>query len=330
MDALSQVLASLRMEASILSHFVLAAPWGLHCPQHPGVPFYAVIEGAGWLRPDGGEPLPMAAGDFIALPRGQPHAIVSSPEAPVVPLLEALSEREVPIWMPGDESTISRLEFGCDGPTTRILAGAFYFGARDNPLTRELPSLIRLDDGDRLLLPLMDAALRFITEELHARAPGSAVAAARLADLIFLQVLRSHWSRPERGAPGLLRGLGDPRLRKALEAMHRAPQDPWTVPRLARIAGMSRSGFATHFQARLGTSPKAYLTTWRMQLAAERLAGDRATIAQVAETLGYRSSFAFAKCFRRVHGLPPGRYRLQQAASGRSLPQNPTFSRRPK
>lgn len=314
MDALSQVLSSLRMEASILSHFVLGEPWGLHCPEHPGVPFYAVIDGAGWFWREGEAPSRMSAGDFIALPQGHPHVIASSPEAPVAPLLDALAERDVPIWMPGDDSTISRLQFGGEGPTTRILAGAFYFGARDNPLTRELPAVIRLDNGDRLLLPLMDAALRFIGEELQSRAPGAAVAAARLADLIFLQVLRSHWSRPEQGAPGLLRGLSDPRVRKALEAMHRAPRDPWTVPRLARIAGMSRSGFASHFQGLIGMSPKAYLTRWRMHLAAETLSQDRTPLAEVAESLGYRSTFAFAKCFRRIHGLPPGRYRKQHAA----------------
>jgi AraC-like DNA-binding protein len=318
MDALSQILSSLRMEASILSHFELREPWGLHCPQHPGLPFYAVVEGAGWLRPDGGDPLRIAAGDFVVLPHGDPHAIASSPEAPMVPLLDALAQHQVPIWMPGDDSKTSRFQFGGDGATTRILAGAFYFGAGDNPLTRELPALIRLDNGDVRLLPLMDAALRFIAEEHQTQAPGAAAAAARLADLIFLQVLRSHWSRSRSGPPGLLRGLADPRIRRALEAMHRAPQDPWTVPRLARIAGMSRSGFAAHFQSRVGTSPKAYLTRWRMQLAAARLADGRAPLARIADELGYRSTFAFAKCFRRVHGHPPGRYRRQRLPSGSS------------
>ena len=79
MDALSQVLSTLRMEASILSHFVLAEPWGLHCPTHPGMPFYAVIEGTGWLCPDVGAPLPMAAGDLLVLPHGQAHSIASAP-----------------------------------------------------------------------------------------------------------------------------------------------------------------------------------------------------------------------------------------------------------
>jgi AraC-like DNA-binding protein len=314
MDALSQVLSSVRMEASILSHFVLRDPWGLRCPRHPGVPFYAIIEGAGWLWLDSGAPERIAAGDFVVIPHGHPHSIASSPQAKVAPLLDALAEHDVPIWMPGDESKTSRFEFGGDGPITRILAGAFYFGARENPLTRELPPLIRLDNGGVRLLPLLDAALRFIADEHQTQAPGAAAAAARLADLIFLQVLRSHWSRPEAGSSGLLRGLADPRIRKALEAMHRAPQDPWTVPQLARVAGMSRSSFGDHFQMRVGVSPKQYLTRWRMRLAAERLTDGRASTAGVAEDLGYRSTFAFAKCFRRVHGVSPGRYRRQHSA----------------
>ena len=314
MDALSQVLSSLHMEASILSHFVLGAPWGLHCPRHPGVPFYAVIDGGGWLWTEGGKPLAMAAGDFIVLPHSDPHVIASSPDAKVVPLLDALAERDVPIWMPGDESKISRFVYGGNGATTRILAGAFYFGTHDNPLIRELPPLLRLDNADERVWPLFEAALRFIADEQQAQVPGAAAATARLADLIFLQVLRSHWARPEPGTPGLLRGLADPRIRHSLEAMHRAPRDAWTVPRLARLAGMSRSNFAARFQDRVGVSPKTYLTRWRMQVAARRLAEDRASLATVAEDLGYRSSFAFARCFRRVHGVAPGRYRRQRLA----------------
>ena len=213
--------------------------------------------------------------------------------------------------MPGDDSRTSRFQYGGSGATTRILAGAFYFGARDNPLTRELAQLIRLDNADARVWPLLDAALRLIADEQQTLAPGAAAATARLAELIFLQVLRSHWSRPESGTPGLLRGLGYARIRKALEAMHRAPREAWTVPRLARLAGMSRSSFAAHFQERVGASPKVYLTRWRMQLAAERLVEGRAPLATVAEELGYRSTFAFAKCFRRVLGHPPGRYRRQ-------------------
>jgi AraC-like DNA-binding protein len=275
------------------------------------MPFYAVIEGSGWLCPDVGPPLPMSAGDFLVLPHGQSHSIASAAEARVVPLLEALIAQAVPVWMPGDDSKTSRFQYGGDGATTRILAGAFYFGSQDNPLTRELPPLVRLDNADARVWPLLDAALRLIADEQQLQAPGAAAATARLADLIFLQVLRSHWSRPDAGTPGLLRGLGDARIRKALEAMHRAPREAWTVPQLARLAGMSRSSFAARFQERVGVSPKVYLTRWRMQRAAACLADGRTALATVAEELGYRSTFAFAKCFRRVHGHPPGRYRRQ-------------------
>jgi AraC-like DNA-binding protein len=309
MDALSQVLASVRMVASILSHFVLGEPWGLHCPTHPGVPFYAVIEGSGWLVPDGSAPLPMAAGDFLVLPRGQPHAIASTVGTPVVSLIDALAAHAVPVWMPGDESKTSRFQYGGRGATTRILAGAFYFGAHEEPLTRELPPLIRLDNADARVWPLLEAALRFIADEQQTQAPGAAAATARLADLIFLQVLRSHWSRPESGSPGLLRGLADARIRKALEAMHGAPREPWTVVRLARLAGMSRSSFAARFHECVGASPKTYLTRWRMRLAATHLRDGTKPLAAVAEELGYRSTVTFAKCFRRMHGQSPGRYR---------------------
>ncbi|MFO1402503.1 MAG: AraC family transcriptional regulator [Steroidobacteraceae bacterium] len=310
MDALSQVLVSMRMEASIFSHFVLGAPWGLHCPKHPGIPFYAVVEGTGWLVPDGGAALPMIAGDLLVLPRGSPHSIVSAPGATVVPLIAALEAGEVPLWMPGDDSKTSRFQHGGPGPTTRILAGAFYFGARDNPLTRELPPLIRLDNADVRVWPLLDAALRFIADEqqLQARFRRRRGGAA---DLVFLQgaaqplvEARSRLARPVARTGRTARPQG------YRGHAPRAATRPRTVPRLARLASMSRSAnFAAVFQSRTGTSPKAYLTRWRMQLAATRLAERRAPLAAIAEELGYRSASAFARTFRRMHGQPPGRFR---------------------
>jgi hypothetical protein len=149
----------------------------------------------------------MAAGDLLVLPHGQAHSIASAAGTRVVPLLEALIAHEVPVWMPGDDSKTSRFQYGGNGATTRILAGAFYFGAQDNSLTRELPPLVRLDNADARVWPLLDAAL-LIAEAADAGPAPQRHGAARRP--LFLQVLRAHWSRPAAGAPGLLRGLADP------------------------------------------------------------------------------------------------------------------------
>ncbi|NUS16562.1 MAG: helix-turn-helix transcriptional regulator, partial [Streptomyces sp.] len=91
---------------------------------------------------------------------------------------------------------------------------------------------------------------------------------------------------------------------------------PWTVERLAREAGLSRAAFARRFAALTGRPPLAYLTWWRMTLAARLLAESALPLASVAERVGYTSEFAFAHAFKRWCGLAPGRYRRAHADRG--------------
>ncbi|MCC7460845.1 MAG: AraC family transcriptional regulator [Gammaproteobacteria bacterium] len=310
------MLSLVRLQSSILSHLQLREPWGLHCPKSPQALFYfyAVLSGRAVLTLEQEAPLALADGDLVILPHGDANTIASTMDATAVSLLDTLEEHHAPMWTEGSESTIIHLDHGGDGPVTQLLSGGFYFGAGASPFAHELPRVLRVGGDEHPVKPLLDAALHFISDEHARQQPGAAVAAARLADLIFLQALRHHWSQPGSGRPGLLRGLGDPRIRRALEAMHQVPQEPWSIARLARIAGMSRSAFTDQFHDRVGLSPKLYLTRWRMQLAADRLAEGRHSTARIAEELGYQSATTFTKCFRRVHGVPPGRYRRQRAA----------------
>ena len=95
----------------------------------------------------------------------------------------------------------------------------------------------------------------------------------------------------------------------ALEAMHQDPARRWTVASLAAQAGLSRAPFARRFTALVGRPPLAYLTWWRMTVAARMLRESDATVAVIARRVGYSSEFAFATAFRREHGSAPGRYR---------------------
>jgi AraC-like DNA-binding protein len=309
MDILSKVLEATRLESSVLSHFLLGEPWGLRFPQHLSIPFYAVLQGHCWLWIDGSAPTEIAAGDLVVLPHGSPHAVASTPTCAVASIFDALARQHVPIWALGDESQLTQLQYGGPGDKTSIVAGAFGFRSRPNHITQGLPALLRVDNNDSHIMPLIEAAIRYIMDEVKIRQPGCSAVATRLADLLFIEVLRSYWSKPQQDLPGLLLGLADPRIRCALEAMHHAPQTLWTVAQLARCAGMSRSSFAAHFHERIGASPMEYLTHWRMQLASERLAEGKVPLAAVAEALGYRSQFAFANTFKRTFGVSPGRFR---------------------
>ncbi|MCR4265934.1 helix-turn-helix transcriptional regulator [Nitratireductor sp. ZSWI3] len=104
-------------------------------------------------------------------------------------------------------------------------------------------------------------------------------------------------------------GFADPYLGRALTAFHRTPTASWTVADLAREAGLSRTGFAERFTSRLGVTPMAYVTSWRMQIAREALAQRGLSVAEAAEASGYASESAFSRVFKKEIGVSPAAFR---------------------
>jgi AraC-like DNA-binding protein len=91
--------------------------------------------------------------------------------------------------------------------------------------------------------------------------------------------------------------------------MHREPHRPWQLVDLAQRARLSRTAFSARFASLLGESPIAYLTAWRMKLAERMLINERASVDDIAERLGYDTTSAFRRAFRRVTGRTPGEVR---------------------
>jgi len=110
------------------------------------------------------------------------------------------------------------------------------------------------------------------------------------------------------GAAGIgwLGALSDPRLGRALRAIHDDIARPWTVAQLAAVAGMSRAAFAAHFTRRVGQAPLAYVRAWRLTLARAALGRRDADVASIASKVGYTSQSAFGHAFRRSFGTSPG------------------------
>ena len=203
-----------------------------------------------------------------------------------------------------------RLVHGGGGAHTRLLCGAVEF---DHPgaaaLTRLLPSIIHVSEWPESHRAWFDASITLMSHEAATARPGSETIMTRLADVFVVQAIRS-WivSNPD-ALTGWLRGLRDPRLGRALLAMHESPGDDWTVTSLARVCGMSRSGFSAAFKEVVGESPARHLAGWRMQLAHARLRDEDVSLAELAEDLGYASQAAFSRAFKRHTGQNPSEVR---------------------
>jgi transcriptional regulator GlxA family with amidase domain len=159
------------------------------------------------------------------------------------------------------------------------------------------------------------ASLRYLISETAAPGPGNRAVLARLAETLFVEVLRWQFRNAAQGHGGWLAGLHDPHVGRVISLLHALPDRPWTVDELAKEAAMSRAALAKRFVELVGQSPIQYLAGWRMHLARDLLRESTLGIGEIAGRVGYDSEAAFNRAFRRLVGSPPATWRQVRASS---------------
>jgi AraC-like DNA-binding protein len=176
-----------------------------------------------------------------------------------------------------------------------------------------LPALLRVNVRGSNAGVWLEASVRYALAEARSPRPGGAGVLAKLAELLFIEVLRLYMNEQGEGRTGWLAGVGDRIVGPALNAVHSRPAHAWTLEELAHDAGTSRSVLAERFQNLVGISPMQYLTQWRLLLAANLLCRSNAPLARIAEDVGYQTDTAFSRAFRRAYGSPPATWRRSQS-----------------
>lgn len=309
MDALSETVSLLRTRGQLYGRLEFTAPWGFEFPGGKGISLM-VTRGSCFLGVDGQEPLrALAGGDFVFLSSPESYSLRSTPEAPVRPMASRVSPE-----------TFQRLRAitydggARGGSSVCLIAGCFTFATPESEwLARQLPPVIHVSASGAHAPQRFQSTLQFIEAELAENLPGASAVVDRLADVLFIQAVRSQIRAPCRDeSPSWLRALADPRMGEALRLMNTEPGHAWTVPELARRVSMSRSAFAARFRELVGVTPLEHLTQWRMVRAAGMMReGPDVKLAAIAAAVGYASEGAFGKVFRRVIGVSPGRYRQE-------------------
>ena len=284
-DLLADVLHTLRLRGRIFKQGSYCGEWALDASGATGIIFHLIGRGQAWLHREGvREPLIVRGGDLVMFPNAEWHQLSGTP-------------RRQPGMRPGGAG---------DGPFTTVLCARVDFEAGGaNPVLQALPRVIVVRSEDGATSAELHALARLMLVEYEAGGAGRQSVLDRLAEAMFVLVLRHYMTRaPE--LKGFLAALKDDRIARALAALHRDPGEGWRVGSLARKAGMSRTVFAERFAAMLGRTPMQYLAAWRMHLADEMLRARNLSVAQVAERLGYQTETAFRRAFRRVRGVGPG------------------------
>jgi len=312
-DVLSEMLRAVRLTGSVFFNGSFTAPYRIVSPKrfdertplahlHHISIFHLVAHGRCTFETATGQRRDIGPGDLLLMPFADAHKFWGG---------DATETAYVPdIVQPGPIEGMLTVNYGGGGDETRLVCGylessEFLFA----PVFRTLPEVLVEQTGDGKIGELLASTVREIIALVDAATPGSQIMLGRLMELLFVEVLRRHIARLPSDSQGWFAAINDPIVGRALQLVHADPGRRWTAETLAREAGSSRTVLAERFNALLGRPPIDYVTSWRIQLAAERLRGTDASIGKIAADVGYESEAAFNRAFKRVTGATPGRWR---------------------
>ena len=303
MDALSEVLRLARFSANLALDATAREPWCVSIPQAAGVSrAHLVVEGECTLKAGGAAEATLRAGDFVFLPNGDAHLIGSSLDIEATPL-STLARRSV-------AGELNPVRLGGNGAGTRWIT--FTFGCERHladPLLSALPRIVFVDLTGAAAVEWLTDSLSLVLSSSDAPFLGAGATRSRLAEILFVEALARFVQSIPPGGKGWLAGLNDRFVGRALALVHGRPSEGWTVEKLGRAVGLSRSALAERFSEVMGEPIFAFLTRWRLLVAAESLIAGNRPIRALAREAGYESAGAFSAAFKRAFGKTPTQWR---------------------
>lgn len=344
MDVLSEVLRVVRLSGTVHLRAEFTEPWSigssprlmaarLNMQAESLACFHVVTSGGCWISVEKLPAMWIETGDVVVFPRGDDHVATSDTSLPVVLMKD--------IYPKPSLNCTADIRHGGGGDPTRLICGFMHSDHRFGPLAESLPTLLcvrarngavtleTLNETGRYSHPIVQqheadwwqSSLRYLISETTTPSAGNQAVLARLAEFLFMEVLRWELRYASEERHGWLAGLRDPHVGRVLALLHGEPSKPWTVEELAQQAGISRAALAKRFVDLVGETPMQYLAAWRMHLARHLLRDSTLGVGEIAGRVGYESEAAFNRAFRRLVGAPPAAWRHGKLPAKPSAPQ---------
>jgi AraC-like DNA-binding protein len=316
-DTLSDVLKTVRLTGAAYFDIAAQEPWSVHSPARevilprilPGadhlIAYHVVTAGRCFASLDGGEAVPVEAGEVVVFTNADPHVMSSSAgmraEPPSADMIDIADAGLLPFHL----NLISG-----GAASAKLVCGYLACDAKPfNPLLEALPPMLKAGDPRRNDAGWLGQFIHFAVAEVAEKRAGSESVLTKLSELMFIDVVRRYIEMLPPQDTGWLAGLRDPAVGKALALIHARPSFSWTIEGLARQCGTSRTVMAERFVQLVGVPPMHYLAKWRMQVASEMLNRGNANMATIAGEIGYESEAAFSRAFKKMLGVPPSTWR---------------------
>ena len=323
---LIELLRSIRLTGVLEAHVRMTAPWGVELP-HPEdtILIYFVTDGRCVVLADDTDPIELSSGDAFLAIRPVRHAFADSRTSTLM-ALETLIRMGKEFVPSADEQLRiifrTRISHGGAGAETRIVALRLYVDSRfPNALRSGIPQFAHLRGFAIRNKSFVESMTREIDENGALGFLGQSIA-TRLGEALLTKCLREVLEG-ETKDPGVHRALSDPYIARVIGEMHRHPEHDWTIERLSRTAGLSRSAFLDRFDSVMGTTPAQFQAKLRMSRAVDLIESTSLPLSEIALEVGYSSEAAFNRAFHREMGATPGSLRkasdtLRRRKTGRA------------
>ncbi|HHL2559420.1 TPA: AraC family transcriptional regulator [Yersinia enterocolitica] len=308
-ELISELLLEMRLRGVQYRRLQTGSEFGVGFSNRPGhAYFHYIAVGTALLRTHDGTLYELKAGSMVFMPQGEAHQLISDVSCSFqhidtlgsAPLGEAVSGINT---CPSSHPT----------PSTVLFYGCMEFDLGGmQGLGKLMPQAIVVEANEQIypgLVPIL-GAMKF---EICSGRAGFAGILARLAEVAAAMIVRGWIENGSENAAGLIAALRDPRLARAILAIHRDTSREWSVAELAAQSHVSRSVFAERFKSIIGIPPLRYVREVRMRIAGHWIIHDKISIDTVALRLGYASQAAFSRAFKRINGYPPGAMRQRPA-----------------
>jgi AraC-like DNA-binding protein len=319
MDVLSEVLRSVKLQGALFFNGEFSSPWCLHNSGMAGLAphvavdsehliiYHFLTDGEAYASLPDGQRMELKAGDIVVFPHGDAHLLGGGPKVKPIDSIKTFSKAGEGLRL---------VKFGGGGELTKFVCG---FLACEPQLSEVflagLPPILKVNVLDGPSGQWLAQSIRFSVDETNELNAGSGLVTTKLAELLFVETLRRYINALPSEEIGWLAGARDEAVGKALALLHKEPSEPWTIAELSRRVGLSRTRLAERFTHFLGESPIAYLTRWRLKLAADILQSTDDSAAEVAIAVGYESEAGFNRAFKREFGDPPAQFRKKRRAA---------------